>query len=146
MRTDRAGIVDYFEHFLSLEPSGELVDSVVHVLDEDSALNAGHGEFTINDDDDDDDDGDDGDGDDGDGDGDGERETVETRYTYEYENRDGEWLIVNHHSSWLPDDRQPQTRAGAPGQPRPRQNRSKARAFSASSMPGPSSRTSSITV
>ncbi|MER5178868.1 SgcJ/EcaC family oxidoreductase [Streptomyces sp. NPDC002896] len=84
IRTNRAEIVDYFEHFLQKKPQGEKIRSVVNVLDRNSAIDAGLYEFHITDP------------------ATGEKKTVEARYTYEYEKRGGKWLIVNHHSSVLP--------------------------------------------
>ncbi|MEU9256690.1 SgcJ/EcaC family oxidoreductase [Streptomyces sp. NPDC048270] len=84
IRTDRAGIVDYFEYFLKTKPKGEKIRSVITILDKDSAIDAGLYEFHLTDS------------------RTGEKRTVEARYTYEYEKRNGKWLIVNHHSSVLP--------------------------------------------
>ncbi|AWN30699.1 MULTISPECIES: SgcJ/EcaC family oxidoreductase [Streptomyces] len=84
IRTDRAGIVDYFEHFVENKPKGEKVRSSINVLDENSAIDAGVYKFHLTDA------------------KTGEHRTVEARYTYEYEKRNGKWLIVNHHSSVLP--------------------------------------------
>ncbi|MEU9188508.1 SgcJ/EcaC family oxidoreductase [Streptomyces sp. NPDC048484] len=84
IRTDRAGIVDYFDHFLLNKPEGEKIKSVINVLDSDSAIDAGLYVFHLTDP------------------KTGEKKDVEARYTYEYEKRGGKWLIVNHHSSVLP--------------------------------------------
>lgn len=84
IRTDHVGIVDYFEHFLDAKPRGEKIRSVINVLDENSAIDAGLYKFHLTDA------------------KSGERRTVEARYTYEYEKHNGQWLIVNHHSSVLP--------------------------------------------
>jgi uncharacterized protein (TIGR02246 family) len=86
IRTDRAGIVDYFEHFLANKPVGKKVTSVVKVLDGNSAIDTGAYDFTLTDPET------------------GEKRVVEARYTYEYEKqRNGEWKIVNHHSSAMPE-------------------------------------------
>ncbi|WP_210585074.1 SgcJ/EcaC family oxidoreductase [Streptomyces sp. GESEQ-35] len=86
IRTDRAGIVDYFEHFLANKPAGKKVTSVVKVLDDNSAIDTGAYDFTLTDPET------------------GEQRVVEARYTYEYEKqRNGEWKIVNHHSSAMPE-------------------------------------------
>ncbi|MFF8191802.1 SgcJ/EcaC family oxidoreductase [Streptomyces bobili] len=85
VRTDRAGIVDYFEHFLAKKPVGKKVRTIVTVLDDNSAIDTGVYEFTLTDHDT------------------GEKSVVEARYTYEYEKRDGTWKIVNHHSSAMPE-------------------------------------------
>lgn len=84
IRTDHEGIVDYFEHFLQKKPVGEKTTSVIHVLDGNSAIDAGLYAFHVTDP------------------VTGEKKTIEARYTYEYEKRGGKWLIVNHHSSVLP--------------------------------------------
>ncbi|MCX4907610.1 SgcJ/EcaC family oxidoreductase [Streptomyces sp. NBC_00878] len=84
IRTDRAGIVDYFDHFLLNKPKGEKIKSVINILDNDSALDAGLYVFHLTDP------------------TTGVKRDVEARYTYEYEKRGGKWLIVNHHSSVLP--------------------------------------------
>ncbi|WP_327430410.1 SgcJ/EcaC family oxidoreductase [Streptomyces sp. NBC_01236] len=85
IRTDHAEIVDYFEHFLENKPVGKKIETIVNVLDKNSAIDTGLYEFTLTDPDT------------------GARRVVEARYTYEYEKRGGEWLIVNHHSSVMPE-------------------------------------------
>ncbi|MDK1341947.1 SgcJ/EcaC family oxidoreductase [Streptomyces sp. 378] len=85
VRADRAGIVDYFEHFLRNKPVGTKVESVVNVLDRDTVIDTGVYEFALTDHDT------------------GEKSTVKARYTYAYEKQpNGRWLIVNHHSSKMP--------------------------------------------
>ncbi|MGR4878030.1 SgcJ/EcaC family oxidoreductase [Streptomyces sp. LARHCF249] len=84
IRTDRAGIVDYMEHFLENKPRGVKVETVINVLDGDSAIDTGLYDFHVTDPET------------------GEKKTVKARYTYEYEKRNGQWKIVNHHSSALP--------------------------------------------
>ncbi|GGK92967.1 hypothetical protein GCM10010094_62250 [Streptomyces flaveus] len=84
VRTDRAGIVDYMEHFLLKKPKGEKLRTVINVLDGNSAIDAGLYEFHVTDPET------------------GKKSTLEARYTFEYEKRDGKWLIVNHHSSVVP--------------------------------------------
>lgn len=85
VRTDRAGIVDYFEHFLRNKPVGKKVESVVDVLDRNTVVDAGIYEFALTDYET------------------GAKSTVEARYTYVYEKQpNGTWLIVNHHSSKMP--------------------------------------------
>lgn len=80
VRSDRDGIVDYFEHFLAAKPSGEVLESHVAVLGPDTAIDAGVYRFALA--------------------ANGTR--VEARYTFAYERVDGKWLIVNHHSSAMP--------------------------------------------
>jgi uncharacterized protein (TIGR02246 family) len=81
----RAGIVDYFEHFLAKKPVGEKLQTHVNVLDSNSAIDAGVYQFTLTDPET------------------GEKSVVKARYTYAYEKQDGEWKIVNHHSSKMPE-------------------------------------------
>lgn len=84
VRTDRAGIVDYFEHFQENDPVGEKTETIITVLDRNTAVDAGTYVFTLTDPET------------------GEVRDVEARYTYVYEKIDGDWLIVNHHSSAMP--------------------------------------------
>ena len=83
VRSTRAEIVDYFEHFLQGRPSGSILDSHVAVLDADDAIDAGTYRFALT--------------------RDGRPATVDARYTFVYEKVDGRWLIVNHHSSAMPE-------------------------------------------
>ncbi|MEU6373408.1 SgcJ/EcaC family oxidoreductase [Streptomyces sp. NPDC046909] len=85
VRTDHAGIEDYFEHFLLNKPVGKKIETHINILDNNSALDTGVYEFTLTDPDT------------------GAKRLVEARYTYEYEKRNGEWKIVNHHSSAMPE-------------------------------------------
>ncbi|MFF7309613.1 SgcJ/EcaC family oxidoreductase [Streptomyces sp. NPDC008137] len=86
VRTDRAEIVDYFEHFLKNKPHGKKIESVVNVLDRNSVIDTGVYEFALTDPES------------------GEKSDVKARYTYAYEKQpDGTWLIVNHHSSKMPE-------------------------------------------
>ncbi|MEU6913984.1 SgcJ/EcaC family oxidoreductase [Streptomyces olindensis] len=86
VRTDRAEIVDYFEHFLQNKPSGTKIESVVNILDRDTVIDTGVYEFALTDH------------------KTGAKSTVKARYTYAYEKQpDGRWLIVNHHSSKMPE-------------------------------------------
>ncbi|MEU0383498.1 SgcJ/EcaC family oxidoreductase [Streptomyces chartreusis] len=86
VRTDRAEIVDYFEHFLQNKPVGTKVESVVNVLDRNTAIDTGVYEFALTDHET------------------GAKSTVKARYTYAYEKQpNGKWLIVNHHSSKMPE-------------------------------------------
>ncbi|WP_202919122.1 SgcJ/EcaC family oxidoreductase [Saccharothrix deserti] len=81
VRSDRAEIVDYFQHFLENKPSGEILERHVKVLGPNAAIDAGIYRFTFA--------------------KDGSK--VEARYTYAYEKVGGKWLIVNHHSSAMPE-------------------------------------------
>ena len=83
VRHNRAEIVDYFAKFLKSKPQGAIQDQAINVLDPTTALNTGVYEFTLTKDD--------------------KQQQVRARYTYVYELRDGKWLIVNHHSSAMPE-------------------------------------------
>ncbi|WP_200305772.1 SgcJ/EcaC family oxidoreductase [Streptomyces adelaidensis] len=85
VRTDRAGIVDHFDHFLENKPKGKKIQTIINVLDSNSAIDAGTYQFTLTDK------------------KTGEKSVVKARYTYEYEKRNGVWKIVNHHSSAMPE-------------------------------------------
>lgn len=83
VRTNRAEIVDYFVHFLENKPQGKILDSHINILDDNTVIDAGTYVFTLTQD--------------------GKQRRVHARYTYVYEQRDGRWLIVNHHSSVMPE-------------------------------------------
>lgn len=85
VRADHAAIVDYFEHFLANKPVGKKIETHINVLDNNSVIDAGTYQFTLTDPET------------------GEKSVVKARYTYAYEKRGGEWLIVNHHSSKMPE-------------------------------------------
>jgi uncharacterized protein (TIGR02246 family) len=83
VRTDRAEIVDYFEHFLQNKPTGTIDQEVIKVIDSDTAVNTGVYHFDLT--------------------KDGKPQRVAARYTYVYELVGGKWLILNHHSSAMPE-------------------------------------------
>lgn len=85
VRADHAAIVDYFEHFLADRPVGKKIETHINVLDNNSVIDAGTYQFTLTDPET------------------GDKSVVKARYTYAYEKRGGEWLIVNHHSSKMPE-------------------------------------------
>lgn len=80
VRSDRAEIVDYFVKFLKDKPQGQILESHVKILGPDSAVDAGTYRFTFA----------------------ATGATAEARYSYVYERVNGEWKIVNHHSSAMP--------------------------------------------
>jgi uncharacterized protein (TIGR02246 family) len=82
VRTDRAGLIDYFEEFLAKNPKGTLTQEIVTVLDDNTAINTGVYRFDLT--------------------VDGQPSAVDARYTFVYEKRHGRWLITNHHSSAMP--------------------------------------------
>lgn len=83
VRANRAQVIDYFTKFLASKPQGVIKESFVHVLDRTTAIDSGVYVFTLT--------------------KDGKRQRVEARYTFVYELRHGKWLIVNHHSSAMPE-------------------------------------------
>jgi uncharacterized protein (TIGR02246 family) len=83
IRTTRAQIVDYFTKFLQSKPQGRIDREIITILDSNNAINTGLYTFTLTQDD--------------------VQQQVPARYTYVYERIDGNWLIVNHHSSLLPE-------------------------------------------
>ena len=85
VRSDRAEIVDYMEHFLQNKPVGKKIETHIDILDSDSALDSGVFQFTLTDK------------------ATGKKKVVEARYSYEYEKRNGNWKIVSHHSSAMPE-------------------------------------------
>lgn len=85
VRANRVEIVDYFDHFLQNKPVGKKVRTIVDVLDSNSAIDTGVYEFTLTDK------------------ATGKKSVVKARYTYAYEKIGGKWLIVNHHSSKMPE-------------------------------------------
>ena len=81
VRTDVAGIKDYFDKFLANEPRGEIVEGYIEIGD-DWATDIGIYQFTF--------------GTDG--------SVVQGRYSYFYEpQEDGTWKILHHHSSMMPE-------------------------------------------
>ncbi|MEA9691918.1 SgcJ/EcaC family oxidoreductase, partial [Xanthomonas campestris] len=73
-----------FEMFLTKKPKGVINYRTVRLLDDDSAVDAGVYTFTLTD-------------------KNGKKSDVQARYTFVYEKRDGKWLIINHHSSAMPE-------------------------------------------
>jgi uncharacterized protein (TIGR02246 family) len=83
VRTDHAGIVDYFAHFLQSKPQGKILDEHIKILDPTAAIDTGTYEFTLT--------------------NNGQKNTVDARYTFVYEKVGDQWLIINHHSSVMPE-------------------------------------------
>ncbi|WP_425512955.1 SgcJ/EcaC family oxidoreductase [Xanthomonas albilineans] len=84
VRASRAEIEDDFSHFLAAKPRGTINYRQVRRLDDDSAVDAGVYTFTLNN-------------------ADGSIVQVQARYSFVYEKRNGRWLIINHHSSVMPE-------------------------------------------
>jgi uncharacterized protein (TIGR02246 family) len=83
IRTTRAGIVDYFAHLLPSNPQAVITQEIITVLDRNNAINTGLYTFTLTEN--------------------GVQQQVPARYTFVYRRTNGEWLIVNHHSSVVPE-------------------------------------------
>ncbi|GLS28177.1 SgcJ/EcaC family oxidoreductase [Marinibactrum halimedae] len=71
---------DYFVHFLTNEPSG-VIDMRQITMNGDLAIDSGLYTFTFG----------------------KTGQKVKARYSFAYQNIDGEWLIVSHHSSAMPE-------------------------------------------
>lgn len=82
-RTDRAGRVDYFVTFLAYGPVGSIDESHVRWVSDkqDTAINSGIYTFDLQ----------------------KEGRKVQARYTFVYRLIDGEWKIIEHHSSAMPE-------------------------------------------
>lgn len=83
VRVGPAAIERYFVEFLKTKPQGVIDDREIRMLDADTALDAGVYTFSLT--------------------KDGKPTKVQARYTYLYEKIDGEWKIMNHHSSAMPE-------------------------------------------
>jgi uncharacterized protein (TIGR02246 family) len=83
VRNHRAEIIDYLTKFLQSKPQGKIDREMISVVDPDTAINTGIYTFTLTED--------------------GKQVQIHARYTYVYERINGKWLIVNHHSSVMPE-------------------------------------------
>ncbi|AAF84743.1 SgcJ/EcaC family oxidoreductase [Xylella fastidiosa] len=88
VRSSRSEILDYFSHFLALKPQGYINYRKVTLLDKNNALDAGVYTFILTN-------------------KDGSKHNVQARYSFTYSKIDGTWLIVNHHSSAMPEGKCP---------------------------------------
>lgn len=82
VRYNHEEIRDYFVHFLKLKPQGVIDESAIRVFD-DIAINSGIYTFSVE--------------------KDGAPAKVQARYTYVYQNIEDQWLIIEHHSSAMPE-------------------------------------------
>ncbi|WP_447923778.1 SgcJ/EcaC family oxidoreductase [Burkholderia cepacia] len=85
VRTTPDEIRSYFTSFLKLKPQGIINYRQIRVLDDNTALDTGVYTFHLT--------------------KNGKQENVQARYTYVYEKLNGEWKIINHHSSAMPESR-----------------------------------------
>ena len=83
IRSNRAEIAEYFEHFLQLKPSGKIDQSFIRMLGPDTAINAGIYTFSLT--------------------KDGKPETVQARFTFVYAKQHDHWCIMEQHSSAMPE-------------------------------------------
>mmetsp|Transcript_77572 Transcript_77572/g.225138 ORF Transcript_77572/g.225138 Transcript_77572/m.225138 type:complete len:355 (-) Transcript_77572:45-1109(-) len=81
-RTDYDSIRDYFVDFLKLEPQGEILESHV-TMGPNWAKDVGLYEFTLRA---------------------SNHQKVKARYSYVYTYEDGQWKILHHHSSKMPEE------------------------------------------
>ena len=79
VRHNHAEIEDYFVSFLAKGPQGQLEEQNIRIFD-DLAINSGTYLFSFKD-----------------------GAQVMARYTYVYQNIDGQWKIIEHHSSAMPE-------------------------------------------
>lgn len=79
VRHNHAEIADYFVHFLAKKPAGKIDEANIRVFG-DLAINSGVYTFTF-----------------------GDGAVVQARYTFVYKNTGSEWLILEHHSSAMPE-------------------------------------------
>eukprot|EP00798_Chlamydomonas_sp_ICE-L_P019503 gene19503-biopygen28345 len=77
---------DYFVNFLHLKPFGKIDESNVRMLASDLAINSGVYTFKLT--------------------KDGDVSTVQARYSFTYRKVDGEWFIIDHHSSAMPESQE----------------------------------------
>jgi uncharacterized protein (TIGR02246 family) len=89
VRRNHAEIKDYFEHFLTYKPSGRINEQIIRIYGP-VAINSGVYTFALT--------------------KDGRRVEVRARYTFVYHWRGDRWLIVEHHSSAMPEGDQPEGR------------------------------------
>ena len=79
VRHNHEEIEDYFVHFLAKRPSGKIDEANVRIFG-DTAINSGVYTFTF-----------------------GDGAVVQARFTYVYRWNGERWLIVEHHSSAMPE-------------------------------------------
>ena len=82
VRSTRDGIRDYFVHFLAVKPVGRIDEQHIRIYDT-LAINSGRYTFLVT--------------------VDGEEAEIEARFTFVYRKYDQGWMIIEHHSSQLPE-------------------------------------------
>ncbi|MNN57372.1 Calcium/calmodulin dependent protein kinase II Association [compost metagenome] len=84
VRTTPDQIKDYFDHFMALKPVGQINYREIRQLGSNVAMDSGVYTFTLTE-------------------ATGKIRQVQARYTFVYEQVDGQWKILNHHSSAMPE-------------------------------------------
>ncbi|CRL99632.1 MULTISPECIES: SgcJ/EcaC family oxidoreductase [Pseudomonas] len=84
VRTTPDQIKDYFDHFLALKPVGQINYREIRQLGSNVAMDSGVYTFTLTE-------------------ANGKKREVQARYTFVYEQVGGQWKILNHHSSAMPE-------------------------------------------
>ena len=84
VRATPAAIKDYFEHFLPMKPVGQINYREIRQLGSNVAMDSGVYTFALTE-------------------ASGETREVKARYTFVYEQVGGQWKILNHHSSAMPE-------------------------------------------
>ena len=82
VRHNHDEIGNYFVHFLSKKPNGKITEQNIRIYG-DIAINSGLYTFTLSQD--------------------GDQTDVAARFTFVYRKYEGKWLIIEHHSSILPE-------------------------------------------
>jgi uncharacterized protein (TIGR02246 family) len=82
IRHNHTEIQDYFQNFMSLNPDGRIIEFNIRIFN-DIVVNSGIYNFYI--------------------DRNGQRVDVGARFTFVYKKFNNQWLIVEHHSSFLPE-------------------------------------------
>jgi uncharacterized protein (TIGR02246 family) len=82
VRHNHAEIKDYFDHFVEAKPVGKINEQNIRTFD-DLAINSGTYTFTLT--------------------KDGKRVEVPARFTFVYQKQGKDWLIIEHHSSAMPE-------------------------------------------
>ena len=84
VRTTTDQIKDYFDHFMALKPVGQINYREIRQLGSNVAMDSGVYTFSLTE-------------------ASGKIRQVQARYTFVYEQVDGQWKILNHHSSAMPE-------------------------------------------
>tara|TARA_B100002019_G_scaffold174370_1_gene150755 strand:- start:331 stop:702 length:372 start_codon:yes stop_codon:yes gene_type:complete len=79
VRHNHDEIKDYFSHFLTKEPQGEINETNIRIFEK-LAINSGIYTFSLND-----------------------GSSVQARFTFVYKIIEDEWKIIEHHSSMMPE-------------------------------------------